>query len=329
MTARSPLSPESLLASLPSTSELQPLYDALLDTVRPSPSQVQQAIARGEHVGQFLSRSGFCEDFALGGSVLKDTTLSPIKDVDVFTILDESEWLSTRGELYHPRTILSMFDDRLQTRYAHLIRDGHVTIRRQRRSVSVRFVKELTVNVDVVPVLRGPRGAVQVLERWTGDWTASHIDRQLRALDRYDTPKKPARDAIRLLKLWRARHRLELPSYALEVLVLWVRHHGAPAKSGPIFEAVLSVIVQTGLRQVFDLTGQHTARTTAVTIIDPAVRSANITDDLSASGRDDAVRAARDARTQLATMREIVGRGTTWGLKGPMGQVFGLVPYSW
>lgn len=41
--------------------------------------------------------------------------------------------------------------------------------KRQRRSVSVRFVRESTVNVDVVPVLRGPRGAVQVPGRWNGD----------------------------------------------------------------------------------------------------------------------------------------------------------------
>lgn len=244
----------------------------------------------------------------------------------MFTVLDEAQWLTTRGELYHPRTILSVFDERLHQRYAHLIRDGYVKVRRQRRSVSVRFVRESTVNVDVVPVLRGPRGAVQVLERWNGDWTASHIDRQLRALDRHDTPKKPARDALRLLKLWRRKHGLELPSYALEVLVLWVRHYGASAKSGAIFEAVLGVIAQTRLRQVFDLAGQHTARTTAVTIIDPAVRSANITDDLSVADRNAAVQAAREAVGQIATMREIVARGSTRGLKGPLGQVFGLVP---
>lgn len=318
--------PATLIPSLPYAPNLQPLLQAVVEEVRPTQSELEEAQRRGEKVGQVLQNDGYCESFLIGGSVVKGTALSPVKDVDVFVLLDEPEWMSTLGKLYHPRTILARFDERLRQTYGHLEMKGHATIRRQRRSVSVRFTNEYTVNIDVVPVLRDKGSKLRVLERWEGDWTPTHPERQIKVLGRHDTSKEPVRDALRLLKLWRRTNRVELPSCALEVLVLLMRKHKAPPASGALFELVMGYIAETGLRQPVDVQEHGVEKRGTVTILDPAVAGLNVTSEMTAAERDVVVDAAKAARNRLAEMREIVARGTTWGLKGPLNATFGVVP---
>lgn len=324
--ALSTLPPATLIPSLPYAPNLQPLLQAVVEEVRPTQAQLEQALKRGEKVGQVFLNDGIYDSFLIGGSVAKGTALHPVKDVDVFLTLDEPRWISTLGELYHPRTILARVHERLTQTYGHLEEKGHAKIRRQRRSVSVRFTNEHTVNVDVVPVLRDRGARLRVLERWEGDWTPTHPERQIKVLGRHDTSKEPVRDAIRLLKLWRRAGRVPLPSYALEVLVLLMRKHKAPPVSGALFELVLGYIAETGLRQPVDVQEHGGEKRGVVTILDPAVAGLNVTTEMMAADREAAVAAAKAARARLADMREVVARGATRGLKGPLKAVFGVLP---
>ena len=303
---------------------LQDLCDALLAPLRPTAAQLDAARARADHVGGFLLQDNFCAAYLIGGSVAKDTALRPIKDVDLFVILDEDVWTSTQGQLYQPRTILGKFDARLHQRYGPMVDAGDAAIVRLRRAVSVQFRKDTTVNVDVVPVLRRTRGMLQVLDRWEGSWQDTHPERQTRLLDQHDTARAPLRDALRLLKLWRRANAVALPSYALEVLALQARADGAPPRSAAIFEAVLRTIATTRLEQVVNLKNHPTTDLGAVTILDPAVAGANVTRELSRADRADVVRAAKQALVYWEEMVPIVARDSIRGLKGRVRALFGV-----
>lgn len=72
--------PEDLIPALPYTPNLQELLQAVVEEVRPTPAQLEQAQRRGEKVGQVLQNDRYCESFLIGGSVAKgETPATPLR----------------------------------------------------------------------------------------------------------------------------------------------------------------------------------------------------------------------------------------------------------
>lgn len=243
----------------------------------------------------------------IGGSIGKGTAIAPLSDVDLYLYLDANHW-STRGRPLQPGTVIGRLSARLHQRLDFEVRNGHVRLRRQTHSVGIRFHKEGSVGIDVVPAIVSPRDITEAFipRRGTDGYVETSVERQLQIMDDWDTRFRYLRRGIRLLKFWNRQQEAPLPSYAMEILGLHAVAGGCTHTELAVFITALDFIARTNMREPVFV--QHffrysPPRRRACVILDPAMPNNDVTEHLRAEDGD---RLGVAARFTLVKLRKAI-----------------------
>jgi hypothetical protein len=134
------------------------------------------------------------------GSYAKDTAIKGATDVDLFISFDSAE----------PRSLKDLYDGL----YSHLLNKGYFSTRKQNVSIGVSLDSQ---KVDLIPAKRqdGYQNYFSLWKNKQQTWTQTNVKIHI------DTVVNSGRlDEIRALKLWRLNHKLDFPSFYLEMTVM-------------------------------------------------------------------------------------------------------------
>jgi hypothetical protein len=184
-------------------------------------------------------------DVQYSGSSAKGTAIAGIADVDLFISL-KPETPGTLADIYN-----SLAD------YSGL---KHLSPRRQNVSVGVKYGSH---SIDLVPGRKqsGNTTDHSLYLSKARTWTQTNVDKHISLIQ-----KSQRLDEIRTLKIWRAQHRLDFPSFYLELTVINALYG---KKSGNLAANVWAVLEY--LRDKF---------VTAV-VVDPVNSNNILSDDLT------------------------------------------------
>lgn len=111
---------------MPFPEDLDPLLRPWLDEHTPTASDFAQAQKRAARVLSALQRdpeAGVLES-RLGGSVLKDTAILPISDLDVIVYIDGDVWSDESGGWKRPELLLGCLTERIGRTLSWQITNG-------------------------------------------------------------------------------------------------------------------------------------------------------------------------------------------------------------
>lgn len=191
----------------------------------------KNASARHNEVREYLDTKFGVHRSFLTGSYARHTKTKPLKDIDIFFVLKESE------KHYHtksPSAVIDAFYDALIDKY------GKSAVRKQSRSVNVDFgvvvdaddnTDYRVVSVDVVPAF--PAGKdYEIPDLNSGKWIKTnpeiHADKATAAHQAYSSEWK---GLVRMVKYWNnnPKHgagKPVKPSFLIEVMALRCVHGG-------------------------------------------------------------------------------------------------------
>lgn len=302
------------------------LDEALTELIRgttPTAGEIAKARKRAEFYGRLLVRDKemAAESFLVVGSCGKGTVCRPIGDVDVVVQLRENAFARSDGGRRQPASILQLFGERLEVTTRRF--EG-VTIRLQTHSVRVRHDGARSFDVDIVPAFTHRDSIVEIPERGTRDWIRTSFLRQAELLDALDVRNKSVRRSIRLLKLWRDQYDLELPSYALEVVVMLAAFRRVPRHpSTLVIQALRYLEKEPDEALVLDHYWRP-SRALRPGVYDPAVPDNNLTSHLYADARRAIATRARRTADALERAREYADQGMRARAEARIVAAFGL-----
>lgn len=265
------------------------------------------ASQRQQEVRDFLdTRFAILRSF-LTGSYARWTKTKPLKDIDIFFVLDDSE-TDYRGQ--PPDRVLTDFHDALVDKY------GAAAVKKQARSVNVDFgvvadaddnTDYRVISVDVVPAIDAD-DHYEIPDRDKGEWIKTdpevHAEKATAAHQAFGCEWK---GLVRMMKYWNnnPRHgeKPVRPSFLLEVMALDCLHGGWHGR----FDYELQTLFATLADRIFDAwpdpaglgppvsDGMDEARKgRARTLLRAAEREASLAIDLARKGRNgDALKAWR------------------------------------
>jgi hypothetical protein len=181
----------------------------LTDSERRDASRRQQKIRDQVRTGLSIER-----DF-LTGSYARNTKTKPLKDVDIFLVLRESEAKYLDEQ---PDAVLDRLIEILSPHYPSRTSKGN-------HSVKVAFgdavADESVMSVDVVPAFAA-NGEYQIPDRRQSSWIETnpeiHKEKAAAAHAAFDEKWKPA---VKMVKKWNDHHDKPVkPSFLLEVMAL-------------------------------------------------------------------------------------------------------------
>lgn len=258
----------------------------------------QNAIKRHNEVREFIrTRFSIDRDF-LTGSYARYTKTKPLKDIDIFFVLAESERHKYRDE--EPNVVLGDFYDALVEKY------GMNSVRKQGRSVNVDFgiyidAEDNTdyriVSVDVVPAfVCGSDYEIPNVD--TGKWMATNPDiHAAEARDAHKAFSNEWKGLVRMVKYWNnnAKYGKDKPvksSFLIEVMALQCLHGGWQGR----FDYELQALFSSLADRVYDEWP------------DPAGLGSPVSDDMDdqrrARAKELLLAASRDASTAIHLERK-------------------------
>ena len=194
----------------------------------------EQANASKRHTevrDHICSKFSIQRDF-LTGSYKRHTKTKPLKDIDIFFVLSDSEKKKYRPQA--PSVVLEDFYKALVEKY------GKEAVRKQGRSVSVDFgvvvdaednTDYRVVSVDVVPAVAA--GAdYEIPNNDTGKWTKTNPEIHAnKARDAHQAFSSEWKGLVRMVKYWNnnPKHGADKPvkpSFLIEVMALECLHGG-------------------------------------------------------------------------------------------------------
>lgn len=245
------------------------IYDVLV-AARPNAGEAKRVIASTDRLIEFVE-TGFAPDLPkhaeMSGSWAKDTEIVGGSDADIFISITSAT----------SATLRELYDELYAWAAARRLAP-------REQNVSVRVSWE-GLSVDLVPgrrqQQRGNDHSLYVRRRRS--WTKTNVARHIELV------KNSGRtDEIRLMKWWRARRRLDVPSFLIELAVLDALY-GKPKDA--LEDNLVTMLAYLSVRF-------ESAR-----LVDP-VNSANVvSDDLTAAERRAVARAA-DADLAAACGRD-------------------------
>lgn len=191
----------------------------------------KNASARHNEVRDYLVTKFAIDRSFLTGSYARHTKTKPLKDIDIFFVLKESE-KDYRSKV--PSVVIGAFYDALVEKY------GKAAVRKQSRSVNVDFgividaednTDYRVVSVDVVPAFAAGKD-YEIPDGDTGKWIKTnpeiHADKATAAHQAFSNEWK---GLVRMVKYWNnnAKHGTDKPvkpSFLMEVMALQCLHGG-------------------------------------------------------------------------------------------------------
>lgn len=195
-------------------------------------SSKEQADASKRH---YDIRALIAEEFSikrdfLTGSYGRHTKTRPLKDVDIFFVLDKEKEKKYLGE---PLKLLEEFKKILEPEYGK----GNVEI--GRRSVGVKFTlddkEDKVLSIDAVPAFdSGNHYQIpdNVLNGWVQTDPEIHAEKATKANKEFSNEWKPL---VKMLKKWNENHGKPIkPSFLIEVMALDILY--PPFSGGYVYE---------------------------------------------------------------------------------------------
>jgi hypothetical protein len=206
----------------------------------------QNASARQNEVRDYLAPKFGIERSFLTGSYARHTKTKPLKDIDIFFVLKESE-KHYRDKA--PSVVIGDFHDALVEKY------GQKAVRKQSRSVNVDFgvvvdAEDNTdyriVSVDVVPAF-AKKDDYEIPDDRTGKWIETNPDIHAeKATAAHQAFSREWKGLVRMLKYWNnnARHgeKPVKPSFLIEVMALDCLHGGWQGRFEYEIQALFSTL---------------------------------------------------------------------------------------
>lgn len=156
---------------------------------------------------------GGCMGSFLTGSYARHTAIAPLKDIDVFVVLDQED----RRDLFDGTAWRCINAVRAATKDAlpRLAQEPRL----QKRSIGVGFATA-GLRVELVPAFTtGQEGVFRIADRHADRWILSapqiHTEISTEANQRSGGHLKPV---IKMLKAWKRQHNLPIKSFHLEVM---------------------------------------------------------------------------------------------------------------
>jgi len=257
----------------------------------------KNASARQQEVRDYLDTKFSIANSFLTGSYARYTKTKPLKDIDIFFVLKDSE-RHYRGKA--PSAVINAFYDALVEKY------GEKAVRKQGRSVNVDFGVHVDaedntdyriLSVDVVPAF--PDGDdYEIPDTDSGQWIKTnpkiHAERAIAAHQAFSNEWK---GLVRMVKYWNnnPRHGADKPikpSFLIEVMALECLYGGWQGQ----FDRELQSLFSTMADRIFD------------TWPDPAGLGPPISNGMDQSrklrARDLLMQASRDATTAINLTRQ-------------------------
>lgn len=212
----------------------------------------KNAIDRHTEVREYLrSKFKIDRDF-LTGSYKRHTKTKPLKDIDIFFVLNDSE---TKYRSKAPQKVIDDFYDALVEKY------GEKAVRRQARSINIDFGVVIdsedktdyrVVSVDTVPAIDAGK-EYEIPDTDSGKWIKTdpevHAEKAIKAHQAYDCEWK---GLVRMVKYWNnnSRHgeKPVKPSFLIEVMALQCLHGGW----GGRFDYEIQAFFATLADRIFD-----------------------------------------------------------------------------
>jgi predicted nucleotidyltransferase len=257
----------------------------------------KNASARQQEVREYLDTKFSIANSFLTGSYARYTKTKPLKDIDIFFVLKDSE-RHYRGKA--PSAVINAFYDALREKY------GEKAVRKQSRSVNVDFGVHVDtedntdyriLSVDVVPAF--PEGDdYEIPDNDTGQWIKTnpkiHAEKATAAHQAFSNEWK---GLVRMVKYWNnnPRHGSDKPikpSFLIEVMALECLYGGWQGQ----FDRELQSLFSTMADRIFD------------TWADPAGLGPPISNGMDRArkqrARDLLMQASRDATAAINLVRQ-------------------------
>jgi len=271
----------------------------------------KNASARQTEVRDYLVTKFAIDRSFLTGSYARYTKTKPLKDIDIFFVLKESE---KHYRSKAPSVVIGDFYDALVEKY------GKAAVRKQSRSVNVDFGVVIdaedntdyrVVSVDVVPAFAAGDG-YEIPDDDTGNWIKTnpeiHASKATAAHQAYSNEWK---GLVRMAKYWNnnARHgeKPVKPSFLIEVMALQCLYGDWQGR----FEYEIQGFFSTLADRIFDEWPDPAALGPAISNGMDAARKQRARDLLMAASRDatiaiDHVRCGRNGES-LKAWRALFG----------------------
>lgn len=212
----------------------------------------KNASDRQREVREYLDTKFAIDRSFLTGSYARHTKTKPLKDIDIFFVLKESE-KPYRSK--SPAAVLDAFYAPLKGKY------GEKAVRKQARSINVDFgvvvdaddkTDYRIVSVDVVPAFETAR-AYEIPDSDSGKWIKTdpevHAEKAVKAHQAYSSEWK---GLVRMVKYWNnnPKHgeKPVKPSFLIEVMALECLHGGWSGS----FEREIQSLFATLADRIFD-----------------------------------------------------------------------------
>jgi tRNA nucleotidyltransferase (CCA-adding enzyme) len=145
----------------------------------------------------------------VNGSYERDTIIRPLDDVDLFAILNESEWSDEYGNLPKPQAVLTKIKNKLNS-----ISHYKDKVTQDRPCVTVTLN---SINFDVLPSFERNNGGYLIpnydLESWTYSYPKQLTD-NLNDCNRNNGYK--IKDVVKAIKYWNRENKKLIPSFQIE-----------------------------------------------------------------------------------------------------------------
>ena len=183
-----------------------------------TPSDLQEDVVQGayDNLEGYLT-SDDCKlkikEVFLNGSYIRGTMIRPMNDIDVFAVIDDTDYY-INGQVPNPQSVLTSFKN-----YLNNIPDYKDKCRQDRPCITIDLSK---LHIDVLPALRHA-GALSIpdpsLTHWIFTDPKTH-NQNFSDIDRRCNYK--AKDIVKAVKRWKKDSELPLPSFKIEVIAGYV-----------------------------------------------------------------------------------------------------------
>jgi hypothetical protein len=147
----------------------------------------------------------------LNGSYERDTIIRPLDDIDLFAVIDETDY-QDNGTDPNPQSVLTKFKN-----YLNSLNDYKDKVKQDRPCVTVILSDK---NFDVLPSLR-KAGALHIpnsdLDRWIFTDPKTHTDR-LNKVHKFRNYK--VKSIVKAVKQWKRENNQNIPSFHIEEIAI-------------------------------------------------------------------------------------------------------------
>lgn len=212
----------------------------------------QNASARQKEVREYLDTKFDIDNSFLTGSYARNTKTKPLKDIDIFFVLADSE---KEYRTKNPSVVLKDFEDALVEKY------GRAAVRRQDKSINVDFgvvvdaddnTDYRVLSIDAVPAF--PNGDdFEIPDQSTNKWIKTNPKTHAaKAVDAHQAYSSEWKGLVRMLKYWNnnPKHGEKpiKPSFLIEVMALQCLYGGWKGK----FEYEIQGMFSTLADRIFE-----------------------------------------------------------------------------